>query len=96
MASFRSDVAIPFVWPVSIPLTKTLDDVLEEDVEERYYLQNDRIEGLLTSTIDEMRKRNGYKFKVKKRRYSKFADQQVWGGQKDRQFHSGLTAPRMG
>lgn len=67
MASFRSDVAIPFVWPEPIPLTKTLDDVLEEEVEERYYLQNDRIEGLLTSTIEEMRKKNGYKFKAKKK-----------------------------
>lgn len=68
MASFRSDVVIPFVWPVPMPLTKTLDDVLEEDVEKRYYLQNDRIEGLLTSTIDEMRKKNGYKFKAKKKK----------------------------
>lgn len=43
------------------------DDVLEEEVDDKYYLKNDRIEGLLTSTIEEMRKKNGYKFKAKKK-----------------------------
>ena len=50
-----------------LALDRTLDDVLEEEVEERYYLQNDRINGLLESTIKEMQSKNGYKFQVKKK-----------------------------
>lgn len=67
MVSIREDIMRGYDFPKPFPLTKTLDDVLEDEVEERYYLKNDRIEGLLNSTIDEMRKKNGYKFKAKKK-----------------------------
>ena len=67
MVSIREDIMRGYDFPEPFPLTKTLDDVLEEEVEEKYYLKNDRIEGLLTSTIEEMRKKNGYKFKAKKK-----------------------------
>ena len=67
MVSIREDIMRGYDVPEPFPLTKTLDDVLEEEVEDRYYLKNDRIEGLLTSTIEEMRKKNGYKFKAKKK-----------------------------
>lgn len=70
MVSIREDIMRGYDFPEPYPLTLTLDDVLEEEVEDKYYLKNDRIEGLLTSTIEEMRKKNGYKFKAKKRRYS--------------------------
>lgn len=56
-----------YTFPEPWPLDRTLDDVLEEEVEERYYLQNDRINGLLESTIKEMQSKNGYKFQVKKK-----------------------------
>lgn len=67
MVSIRGDIMRGYDFPEPFPLEKTLDDVLEEEVEERFYLSNDRIEGLLTSTIEEMRKKNGYKFKAKKK-----------------------------
>ncbi len=67
MLSVRNDIMRGYDFPEPFPLEKVLDDVLEEDVDEKYYLKNDRIEGMLTTTIDEMRKRGGFKFKVKKR-----------------------------
>lgn len=67
MVSIREDIMRGYDFPEPFPLTKTLDDVLEDEVEERYYLKNDRIEGLLNSTIEEIRKKNGYKFKAKKK-----------------------------
>lgn len=74
MVSIRDDIMQGYDFPEPFPLTLTLDDVLDDDVDERYYLKNDRIEGLLNSTIEEMRKKNGYKFKAKKRRHSELAD----------------------
>ena len=65
MVSMLADWQYTFTEPW--PLDRTLDDVLEEEVEERYYLQNDRINGLLESTIKEMQSKNGYKFQVKKK-----------------------------
>ena len=67
MISIRGDIMRGYDFPEPFPLELTLDDVLEDEVDEKYYLKNERIEGLLTSTIDEMRKKNGYKFKAKKR-----------------------------
>jgi len=67
MVSVRDDLPLVYEFPEPFPLELTLDDVLEEEVDEKYYLKNDRIEGLLTSTIEEMRKKNGYKFKAKKK-----------------------------
>ena len=65
--SLRSDVSHGFQFPPSFPLQHTLADVLEDEVEERYYLSNDRINGLLDSTIKEMQNKNGFKFQVKKK-----------------------------
>lgn len=67
MLSVRGDIMRGYDFPEPFPLTKTLDDVLEEEVEDKYYLANDRIESLLTSTIEEMRKKDGYKFKAKRK-----------------------------
>ena len=67
MVSVRNDVHQRFQFPQPFPLTLTLDDVLEEEVEEKYYLSNERINGLLESTIKEMQNKNGFKFQVKKK-----------------------------
>ena len=67
MASIRNDIDLSFTWPTTMHLELTLDDVLEDDVEKRYYLSEERIEGLLMSTLDEMKKGRGYTFKVKKK-----------------------------
>ena len=44
------DCERPFVFPDPQPLTTRLKDVLEDEVDEKYYIKDDRIVGLLTST----------------------------------------------
>ena len=67
MVSIRDDVHQKFTFPQGWELDKTLDDVLEDEVDAKYYLSNERINGLLESTIKEMQQKNGFKFKVKKK-----------------------------
>lgn len=75
MVSVREDVDCGFQFPKPWPLEQTLDDVLEDEVDRKYYLSHERIEGLLLSTLDEMRKGRGYKFTVKKKVTSPSASQ---------------------
>lgn len=65
--SIRDDVKQKFSFPQGWELSLCLDDVLEDEVEQRYYLSNERINGLLESTIKEMQNKNGFKFQVKKK-----------------------------
>lgn len=46
-------------------LEKRLKDVLEQDVDERYYLSADRVAGLLKSTLKERGRGNGFAFSPK-------------------------------
>lgn len=56
--SIRKDVNTKsFVFPETIPLTTRLKDVLEKNVDERYYLPDDRIEKILNSTFIQEKKR---------------------------------------
>ena len=41
-----------FKFPDSIPLTKTLDDVLEQNVDEKYYINSNKAEELIRNLID--------------------------------------------
>lgn len=51
-----------FNWPEPIPLTRRLKDMLEEAVDEKYYLSNKQIEGFLKSTEKAKEKGNGFQF----------------------------------
>ena len=73
LVSIRDDVEQSFQFPKPQELTLTLDDVLEDEVERKYYLSHERIEGLLLSTLEEMKKKRGYKFSVKKKVTSRSA-----------------------
>lgn len=73
LVSIRDDVAQSFQFPKPKELTLTLDDVLEDEVDRKYYLSHERIEGLLLSTLEEMKKKRGYKFSVKKKVTSRSA-----------------------
>ena len=87
MVSIRDDVEQSFQFPKPQELTLTLDDILEDEVDRKYYLSHERIEGLLLSTLEEMKKKRGYKFSVKKK--SEIAVSltgRCGGGQKDRQL----------
>lgn len=56
--SVRKDVDINgFTFPETIPLTTRLKDMLEKNVNEKYYLPDDRIEKILNSTFMQEKKR---------------------------------------
>ena len=56
--SIRKDVDIKgFTFPETIPLITRLKDMLEQDVDEKYYLPDDRIEKILNSTFMQEKKR---------------------------------------
>lgn len=52
-----------FYFPKPFPLTKRLKDVLEENVDEKYFLSDERIQGLFDSTEKESERGNGFAFK---------------------------------
>lgn len=54
-----------YEFPKPFPLTRRLKDVLEKNVDEKYYLSNARLEGLELSTEKEQAKGNGFAFKPK-------------------------------
>lgn len=56
--SIRKDIDTKgFIFPETIPLTTRLKDVLEKNVDEKYYLPDDRIEKILNSTFMQEKKR---------------------------------------
>ena len=56
--SIRKDVdAKGYTFPEQIPLEVRLKDILEKNVDERYYLPDDRIEKILNSTFMQEKKR---------------------------------------
>ena len=56
--SIRKDVDTKgYIFPETIPLTTRLKDVLERDVDEKYYLPDNRIEKILNSTFMQEKKR---------------------------------------
>lgn len=56
--SIRKDVDTKgFIFPETIPLTTRLKDMLEKNVDEKYYLPDDRIEKILNSTFMQEKKR---------------------------------------
>lgn len=52
-----------YYFPKPFPLTKRLKDVLEEHVDEKYYLSDERVQGLFDSTEKESERGNGFAFK---------------------------------
>ena len=56
--SIRKDIDTNgYTFPEQIPLTTRLKDILERDVDEKYYLPDDRIEKILNSTFMQEKKR---------------------------------------
>ena len=56
--SIRKDVDTKgFIFPEAVPLTTRLKDMLEKNVDEKYYLPDDRIEKILNSTFMQEKKR---------------------------------------
>lgn len=47
LLSQRNDIAIPYQWPKPVPLETRLEDVLEEEVDNRYFLKDDAVDKFL-------------------------------------------------
>jgi len=61
----RDDIDNDFSFPKEIPLTRRLKDVLESEVDEKYYLSDKMIEYLNQNTINNKENGNGFQFKPK-------------------------------
>ena len=62
--SIRKDIDIGYEFPEEIELTKKLKDVLEKDVDEKYYLSDKLIAGLIANTERQREKGNGFAFET--------------------------------
>lgn len=51
--------------PKGFPLTRCLGDILEDSVPARFYLTEDRLRGLITSTLKEREAGRGFKFSLR-------------------------------
>ena len=65
LVSVKRERESRFRFPNAVPLERVLKDVLEKDVDERYYLSDDRIQGLALSNMREELEGNGYRFAPK-------------------------------
>ncbi len=52
-----------FYFPKPFPLEKRLKDYLEDEVDEKYYLSDERVQGLILSTEKESERGNGFAWK---------------------------------
>lgn len=62
--SIRKDIGEGYEFPEEIELTKKLKDVLEERVDEKYYLSDKLIAGLIANTERQRAKGNGFTFET--------------------------------
>lgn len=62
--SIRKDIDSGYEFPEEIELTKKLKDVLEKDVDEKYYLSDKLIAGLIANTERQREKGNGFAFET--------------------------------
>lgn len=65
LVSIRKDVELTYYFPQPFRLEHRLKDLLETEVDERYYISDERLEGLINSTIKEAKKGRGFAFNVK-------------------------------
>lgn len=62
IVGIRDDKDNRFQFPTEIPLTKRLKDVLEDSVDEKYYLSDAAIKGFINHAERHAEKGNGFKF----------------------------------
>lgn len=65
LVGIRNDLPNDFVFPKGVPLTKRLKDVLESNVDEKYYLSDKIVQGFVRKTQRDNEKGNGFKFNPK-------------------------------
>ena len=62
--SIRKDINKKYEFPEGFELNKKLKDVLEPDVDEKYYLSDKLIAGLIANTERQRAKGNGFSFEI--------------------------------
>lgn len=62
VVSIRKDLNQTYVFPEPVPLKKRLKDVLEETVDEKFYLSDKVIKGFIEKNKRDAEKGNGFKF----------------------------------
>ncbi len=65
VVGIRDDRDNVFSWPKEVPLTKKLKNVLESEVDEKYFLSEKAVNGLISHTEKMKAKGNGFSFKPK-------------------------------
>src|SRR5690606_12506471 len=65
IVGIRDDVDNYFTWPREQHLEKRLRDILEPEVDEKYYLSDKMIDGFIRHTENQINKGNGFKFEPK-------------------------------
>ena len=91
--SIRKDIYKGYFFPAPVPLEKKLKDVLEDDVDEKYYLTEAQVASFRASTAKAQAKGNGFKFEPFERereRESNAHHRHATGQQADRQLYKGV------
>lgn len=82
-----------FKFPARQPLTERLKDVLETDVDEKYYLSDEQVAGFKASTEKAMAKGNGFRFgpieRERERERNRPHNRYTTREQTNRQLHQG-------
>lgn len=94
LVSVMSDV--PYTFPKPIELKKKLLSILEDDVDESYYVDAERLKGLLFSTQKQKEKGNGFAFCPKGEDDIANSITQNAGGRKTDNFIKVKTATKEG
>lgn len=63
LIGIRNDLPNSFVFPKGVPLKLRLKDILENEVDEKYYLSEKLIQGFISHTEKHKAKGNGFEFK---------------------------------
>jgi DNA (cytosine-5)-methyltransferase 1 len=82
--------ASEFTFPEPMPLTKKLADVLEDEVDEKYYLSDEQVSSFKASTAKAQAKGNGFKFEPIERESSSH-DRHEAGQSANGQLYSGVV-----
>lgn len=66
----------PFEWPTPIPLDKCIADILEDEVDEKYYIDDKRVEKFMETYSDDFLEKN--KDQIQQITHPKFSQQRVY------------------
>lgn len=96
IVGIRDDADNNFNWPMKQHLIKRLKDVLEDDVDEKYYLSDKMLEYLTSNSSIQEKNGNGFKFKPKTNNDLAFAVTTKEGQRMDDNFIQVKSATKQG